>query len=219
MKPNQSADGDLDDQVQNAQQGEPDALEALRERCHPALVSILLARGATQSEAEEILADLWHDCVPGSSERPSLLSKFGGKFSILSWLARVAANRWIDMKRRASKHSSPEEADFDNLPGTPLTLEDDNLTLLLSDSLKAAFLICGGRNMVMLRLVYMHGLTQREVGKMLGWSETKTSRALTVSMKKIKEFTLTEIRRRDARLELEWEDFVGLCAGEGTDFL
>lgn len=210
---------DEGEQVRKAQHGDLDALTALRHQHNPALVNILLARGASHIEAEDIVADLWHDCVPGVSDKPPLLTKFGGKFSLLSWLARVAGNRWIDLKRRGAKHASAEEPDFDDMPGRPVVLEDDLLAGLLRESLKAAFARCSGSGIIMLRLVYLHGLTQREVGNMVGWSQTKTSRVLSDAMDQIKINTLKEIKRRDVRLELAWEDFLGLCGGEGADFL
>jgi RNA polymerase sigma factor (sigma-70 family) len=207
------------EQMRKAQQGDPDALTVLRHQCHPALVNILLARGANQTEVEDILADIWSDCVPGAADKPSLLARFGGKYSILSWLARVAANRWIDLKRRAMKHADREETRLDDLPGYPAGLEDDSLLDLLRESLRTAFDRCSGGAMVMLRLVYVHGLTQREVGHMFGWSESKVSRALSRAMEQIKMRTLQELKRHDARLELCWEDFLGLCDADDTDFL
>src|SRR5215471_15252044 len=52
-------------QVRKCQDGEPMALAELRARCHQPLLNILLARGASRTEAEDLLADLWADCVPG----------------------------------------------------------------------------------------------------------------------------------------------------------
>lgn len=207
------------DQVRKAQQGDPDALAALREQCHSNLVNILLARGASRNETDDILADIWFDCVPKGADKPSLLAKFGGKFSLLSWLARVACNRWIDLKRRGAKQADMAEADIDALPGCPTQLEEDVLLRMLRESVRAAFARCPAEALIMLRLVYVHGLTQREVGKLFGWGESKTSRALSQAMEQIKTRTLIDLKRRDPRLDLSWEDFLGLCAAEGDDFL
>jgi len=207
------------ERVRRAQQGDPEALAALREICHPHLVNILLARGANQTETEDILADIWSDCVPGAGDRPSLLAKFGGKFSLLSWLARVACNRWIDLKRRGAKQADSEDADMDALQGCPTVLEDDQLLEMLRESLRAAFARCSVEALIMLRLVYLHGLTQREVGSLFGWHESKTSRVLSQAMEQIKMSTLQNLKRRDPRLELAWEDFLGLCAEEDMEYL
>ena len=205
--------------VRQAQQGDAAALAALREHCQLPLENILLARGANRGEVQDILADLWSDCVPGHLGKPTLLAKYGGKFSLLSWLARVAGNRWIDAKRRGARFADATATDFDDLPGCPTTLAEDGLLQLLRDSLRAAFNRCPSEALVLLRLVYVHGLTQREVGRLVGWSEAKTSRTLAQAMEHIKQQTLAELKRQDARLELSWADFVGLCASMESDFL
>jgi RNA polymerase sigma factor (sigma-70 family) len=207
------------DEVRKAQRGDPEALAVLREQCNPNLVNILLARGASRIETEDILADIWSDCVPGASNKPSLLTKFGGRFSLLSWLAKVACNRWIDLKRRGANQADREGADLDAIPSCHAMLQDDNLLEMLRESLRAAFARCSGEALIMLRLVYVHDLTQREVGKLFDWGESKTSRTLSEAMEQIKMRTLSELKRRDPRFELAWEDFLGLCAADETDFL
>src|SRR6185503_9744361 len=84
----------------DCQGGDATALATLRAQSHEPLVRMLLARGASPTEAEDILADLWADCVPGADERPSLLEKFSARCSLQNWLATVATNRWLDFKRR-----------------------------------------------------------------------------------------------------------------------
>jgi hypothetical protein len=73
--------------------------------------------------------------------------------------------------------------------------------------------------MLMLRLVYLNTLTQREVGRMWGWHESKVSRCLTQAMTDIQATTLSEIKRRDPWLDLAWEDFVELCESHQIGFL
>ena len=207
------------DQVEQAQKGDPEVLANLRAQFHPALEHILLARGAERSDAEDVLAEIWSECVPGPGTRPSLLVKFSGKFSLFSWLARVAINRLIDLKRRGQKQADGADVDFDDLPGLPQALPDDFLQTLLRECLSGAFEKCSSRSLTLLRLVYVHGLTQREVGRMVGWNELKTSRQLAQAMDQIRSHTLKELKRRDAHLEWTWEDLLGLCAGDDQDFL
>ncbi len=59
--------------------GEAGALAKLREKHHAGLCLRLIARGATQPEAEDILGDLWSDCLPGRPEAGSLLEKYHGR--------------------------------------------------------------------------------------------------------------------------------------------
>ena len=216
--PNHPTESALD-QLQQAQQGDPEALADLRGQFQPALENILLARGTERAEMEDVLAEIWSECVPGPGAKPSLLVKFGGKFSRLSWLARVAINRLIDRQRRGRKQADGAETDFDDLPGLTPVPPDDVLQAILRESLGIAFAQCSGANLTLLRLVFLHGLTQREVGRMVGWNESKTSRQLAQAMDGIKSHTLQELKRRDAQLELSWEDLLGLCADDDLSFL
>ena len=87
------------DGIERCQHGDPQALGELRNQFQTPMLQTLLARGATRTEAEDLLADLWADCVPGADDRPSLLQKFNGKSTLQGWLTTVATNRWIDFKR------------------------------------------------------------------------------------------------------------------------
>jgi RNA polymerase sigma factor (sigma-70 family) len=214
-------------QVQKCQQGDPDALAWLREKCHSALTNILLSRGANRTEAEDVLADMWSDCVPGRQDRPALLEKFSGKCNIQGWLATVATNRWIDRKRRDAKQvdlppldpEKPEESSLDHLPAAASPTKEDALVELLRTSLQAAFRRCPDELMVLLRLVYLHGLSQREIVRMLGWHESKVSRALSQAMRQIQSDTLQELKKRDPMVELTWQDFLDLCETQQIGFL
>ena len=207
------------EQVRKAQEGDPQALAALREQHHSQLFNILRARGASQTEAGDILADLWSDCVPGAGNQPSLLTKFGGRFSLLSWLARVASNRWIDQKRRGARQAGLDDSDIQALPGSPTPLEDDQLSKMLRECLQSAFDRCPGEALLLLRLVYLHDLTQREAGHLFGWSESKTSRFLSLAMRQIRKRTLQGLKQRDERFELTWEDLLGLCEDDKSTLL
>jgi len=214
-------------QARKCQQGDPEALAALRHECHEVLLRILLSRGASPTETEDLLADLWSDCVPGDDDRPSLLEKFNGQCKLQGWLATVATRRWIDLKRRGARRvelgnsaSNPMETDpLDRLPGAPCEEREDALVNLLRDSLQAAFILCPPEAMVLLRLGYLPGVTQREIVRMLGWPESKVSRTLSQAMQDIATHALAEIKRRDPWLELTWQDFLDLCESRQIGFL
>ncbi len=222
--------GQLDDerlQVKKCQHGDADALAGLRDKCHSGLTNILLSRGASRTETEDVLADLWADCVPGADDRPPLLEKFSGKCSLLGWLATVATRRWIDLKRKQARRVEVGQSGADPSEGSPLDRlpspvspeRDDVLVDLLRESLQAAFVQCPPDAMVLLRLRYLHGVSQRELVRMLGWHESKVSRALSHAMEQIEANTLRELKRRDPLLELTWQDFLDLCQTEQIGFL
>src|SRR5882762_9308848 len=129
-------------QVSKCRQGDVEALAEVRERCHGSLLGILLARGADRTEAEDLLADLWSDCVPGNDDRPSILEKFSGKCTLQGWLATVATNRWVDRKRKQSRFVDPgqngnTEHDYLTRLEAASYASEDTLIALLRDSLKA----------------------------------------------------------------------------------
>jgi RNA polymerase sigma factor (sigma-70 family) len=213
-------------QVRKCQDGDPVALADLRARCHQPLSNILLARGASRTEAEDLLADLWADCVPGPGERPSLLEKFSGKCSLQGWLATVATNRWVDFKRRQARRVELDASGngsggdpMAEMPAVPAADRDAGTVSMLRESLQAAFALCPADAMVCLRLVYLHGLTQREVMRLLGWSESKVSRFLNQAMVQIEKVTMAELKKRDPWIELTWLDFVEMCQNHDVGFL
>lgn len=210
--------------VARCRQGDTEALAELREKCHNSLLGILLSRGADRTEAEDLLADLWADCVPGQDDRPSILEKFSGKCTMQGWLATVATNRWVDRKRKQSRFVDPSqdrsgETDFIHRIEAISYASEDTLIALLRDCLKAAFGQCSSEARVLLRLVYLHELSQREVVKMLGWNEAKVSRFLSKAMGEIEKHTLAEVKKRDPWLELTWQDFVELCETHEIGFM
>ena len=78
------------------------AATELRSRYHGRLVAVLCARGASATEAEDLVADLWSDCFAAPPNRKTLLSKYQGRCALESWLLTVATHRLIDLKRRQS---------------------------------------------------------------------------------------------------------------------
>ena len=188
------------EQVRLSRQGDPHALADLRAQCHAPLFNILLARGASPTEAEDVLADLWADCVPGGDDRPSVLEKFSGRCSFQGWLATVATHRWIDWKRRQARHIGPGSDALDGplarLPAGPAGSREDALVGLLRDSLLAALAASSPEAMVLLRLVYVHGITQRELMKMLGWSESKVIVRFWIAALVFALFALTTLKLR-----------------------
>lgn len=196
----------------------------LRDKCHSDLLHILLSRGASPTEADDLLADLWSDCVPGGSDRPSLLEKFNGKCKLLGWLSTVATRRWIDFKRRQSRIVPPvdseEGGDWPGQdPGQAGVAGEDALVEILRHSLQHAFRNCSSESLVLLRLRYVHKLSQRELAQMLGWHESKVSRLLTQTMQEIERATLTEAKKRDPWISMTWDDFLELCNTLDAEFL
>ena len=87
----------------------------------------------------------------------------------------------------------------------------------MKTALTAAMAKCPSQSFVMLRLVYLNGLSQREVAQLWGCHESKVSRALDSALELIASETLRSVKEADPWLEVGWDDFLELC--RCTDFL
>ena len=189
----------------------------------------LIHRGATPAETEELIANLWSDCVASGAEHPSLLEKYKGRVSLRSWLLTVATRRLIDVKRRQRlTAAAPDDLGLEEegayclmerAPAEPEIGREDSLLDLLHRSLRGALDHCDPEDLLMLRLVHLHGITQREVGRMWAWQESKVSRRLSQTMRFIERETLRQVRRSDPWLQLTWQDFLDLCETRQDGFL
>ena len=210
--------------VQRVLAVEAPAASELRSRYHGKLVGVLRARGANQTEAEDLVADLWTDCFAPRANRPTLLTKYQGRCALESWLLTVATHRLVDLKRRQSFRvdvpSSPDSPDdfFDRRPQPERVTSEKPLLNLLRSAIQGAFSTQDPEAVLMLKLVHLHQLTQREIARMWGWHESKISRTLDETRQNVARTILAELKKVDPWLELRWEDFVELCAGSADVF-
>lgn len=210
--------------VQRVLAKEAAAASELRTRYHGKLVGVLRSRGANQTEAEDLVADLWTDCFAPRGNRQTLLTKYQGRCALESWLLTVATNRLVDLKRRQSfrvevpaSSDSPEDF-FDRRAQPEKPTSEKPLLYLLRTAIQRAFARQDADAILMLKLVHLHQLTQREISRMWGWHESKVSRTLEVTRQSVARIILTELKKVDPWLELRWEDFVELCAGSTEVF-
>lgn len=206
--------------VELALAGDEPAIRALRGQHHGPLKARLLRRGASETDAEEILTDLWGDCVMGKFRRwqPQAGS------SLVGWLSSVATNRLIDGFRKEKFYADGSGCDGHEGEGFPSHAHaadgvshdppprDAELARLLRGALACALQQCDQTGLLMLKLVHLHGLTGREIARMWGWHESKVSRTASHAEDQIRKLTLAEVRRREPSLDLVWEDLVELCA-------
>ncbi len=187
----------------------------------------LIHRGASASDAEELAAELFGDCVMGRDGRPPLLEKFNGQSALPSWLFRVAVNRWIDARRRDKFRGDPPRPAHDDsstdffarVPAESAPDAEAGLVHFLRDVLLSAFAQCDREALLQMRLVYLHGLTQREVGRMWQWSEATVSRRLADALAQVQARTVRQLKEKDPLLKLSWQDFLDLCETQQLDFL
>ena len=194
------------------------ALQELHQNYYRILISIVIKRGATASQAEDLVADLWGELVMPHRERPALLERYRGQSPLAAWLATVATNRFIDFTRTkafgATLHSTTDGSDEDLIGRLPDLLQREpskDLLHLLHNSVKDAFQTCEPEAMVMLKLVYIYDVSQRQLAAAWGWHESKISRHLDGALKGICDRALSKLRSQDSRLDVTWDDFLSLC--------
>jgi RNA polymerase sigma factor (sigma-70 family) len=192
--------------------GDEEAVKTLVSRLEKKLRGILVRRGANDTLTEDLLADLWSDCFAPRG-RSGLLLKYSGKCSLDTWLATVLIHRWLDGVRRDSRiQPLPSDRSRDGHLVYSEPQRDPDTEELLREALQFAFDHCDPEALVMLQLVYLHGISQRQLAVVWRVSESKISRVLSRATRRIRDNTLTQIHRRDPLLAFGWDDVVDLCS-------
>ena len=213
--------------VERCLAGESAALSIFRDQVLVAVGNALITRGADAAQVQEVLNLLWADCVVNDEKRSPLLERFTGKSSLRTWLFRIALNRLLDLGRSVRRlnylaavpdTSSKEEMTLADMPVEVRESQPDLVTLL-RDSLAAAFAATPAEDLLKVRLVFLHGITQRELARLWDRHEATVSRDLRRIVQSIADRTLREAKKRDPQLTLTWEDFVGLCDADPLDFV
>jgi RNA polymerase sigma factor (sigma-70 family) len=202
------------------------AISNLRHQYGAALRGILTSSGASESEANDILTNLWTDCTVNHETRRPRLEGYWGQCSLMTFLKTVCMNEFVDRKRRENRWRKIEEGSGgsacvgDSLYGSqernsPCEVVDGSLFAIMQAALLKAFDQCPAQHMVILQLVFIQGMTQRQVAGLWGCHETKISRMLDSAMERIAADTLRAVKQADPWLNLKWDDFLELCDGAG----
>lgn len=197
--------------------GSAEAISALHDKFGTQLIGFLIASGGSETEAHDIVRRLWTDCVIGGGRRVPRFWKYHGQCPLILWLKAVAINELIDLKRRAARHCEFCEETLEGETGREVmalnarAFEDAPLLEIMREAILGAITKCPAQEIVMLQLVHIYGLTQRELTRLWGWHESKVSRSLDAAMATIALNTLGAVRRVDPWLDLAWPDFVDLC--------
>lgn len=223
MKPLRYAE-DLD-LVDRAVNGDVAAVRDFQETYRPMLERVLMSRGVDRLQAEDLVADIIAECFGAGKNgqtRP-LIEKFEGRSSLSTWMIRITWNRWLDLKRRDKfRGELPSYNDDDDRSGDQFDrvagdnpddqLLDSDLSELMGRAIREAFDSLGPDVLLMLKLSYLHGVSQANIARMWQCDQTRVSRSLTAAREQVAAVTMQRIREADSSLKLEWEDFQKLCA-------
>ncbi len=180
-----------------------------------ALERIVAGFGArSRSEAEEVVADVLADCFGARTAGGArILEQYRGQCSLDSWLITVCRNRLRDRIGSAEECKVERGLERD-LPAPERETAEPALVELLAEALAFGFSRLEPLELVFLRLVYLHGISQREVAAAWRCHESKVSRALKEGFARLREETLRFLGTREPLLELEWRDLVAVCEAE-----
>jgi RNA polymerase sigma factor (sigma-70 family) len=179
------------------------------------IVSLLMSRGAGFAEAEDLVAELLMD-LGGFGKKPEpLLKNFLGTGPLKSWLSTIAMMRLIAVRRRKRLFVDLSGADgygdlieHTEAPCGTSVLSD--LQQAMRRSLLRAWRQCPAEMRVMLQLLHIEAITQREIARLWGWHESKVCRTLDAALRGIRKATMAEIKSVDPEALLQWRDFVEL---------
>jgi RNA polymerase sigma factor (sigma-70 family) len=217
-----AADYDL---VQRALEGDEAAVAQFDAEYRPTLERVLMARGVDRVQAEDLVADVIAECFgagkKGTMEK-RLLAKFEGRSSLSTWLIRTTWNRWLDLKRRDKFRGELPEYDDDREKGTDrfdrvAAKKDEDfietdLAELMASAIKQAFAGLDPEVLVMLKLSYLHGVSQTVIARMWNCDQTRVSRALSGAREQIAAETMRVLKASDPDLQIDYEDFKRLAA-------
>lgn len=212
--------------VRRALAGDEAAVNRFHSEYRPALERVLMARGVERGEAEDLVADIVGECFGAGKQGPlevRLLEKFEGRSSLSTWLIRTTWNRWLDLKRRDKFRGELPEYEEDREKGVDRfdrvasddsddDFIDSDLAELMAGAIRQAFANLEPDVLVMLKLSFLHGVSQTEIARMWRCDQTRISRTLSAARGRIAAETLRIIREADPDLELDWDDFKRLCA-------
>ena len=213
------------DLVDRAVGGDATAVREFQETYRPMLERLMMSRGVDRIQAEDLVADIIAECFGAGKNgqtRP-LIEKFEGRSSLSTWMIRITWNRWLDLKRRDKfRGELPSYDDDDDRSGDRFdrvagespedSLLDSDLSELMGRAIREAFDSLGPDVRLMLKLSYLHGISQAAIARMWQYDQTRVSRTLTAAREQVAAVTMQRIREADSSLQLEWEDFHKLCA-------
>ena len=89
---------------------------------------------------------------------------------------------------------------------------ETDLAELMAGAIKTAFASLEPDVLVMLKLSFIHGVSQTDIARMWQCDQTRVSRTLSTARSQIAAETMRAIRAAEPDLQIDWDDFKRLCA-------
>jgi RNA polymerase sigma factor (sigma-70 family) len=182
----------------------------------PHLEHLLVSKGASPADATDVVGDVLGDCCGDNSK----LKKFKGEGSLSSYLMSTARFAWIDRVRHESKSialpDDPEHQDSvlaeAGFGGTANDSGQEEVIAILKEALLETFAETPPETLLLLRLVFEHDVNQKAL--MVPWacSEATISRRKDDALDTLRRSLIAKVHKIEPQLNLEWDDFMALCA-------
>jgi RNA polymerase sigma-70 factor (ECF subfamily) len=172
--------------------GNPAAWEYFVTRYRPILYASARAITGEESRARELADSIYAELYGlevRHGRRRSLFSYFHGRSRLATWLRAVLAQRHVDHARSARRleplDNIPEPAD--PAPAEPPDPDRARYVRALAAALSTALASIDPRDRMRLAYYYRHGLKLREIGRLMGESESGVSRHLERTRRALRE--------------------------------
>jgi RNA polymerase sigma factor (sigma-70 family) len=207
--------------AQDLLDGLPAAWDRFEVELKPAILSRLIAQGATDADAHEVLGivmeRLWAQ---------KKLGAYTGSGPLQGFIRTVASNHWLEYLRKHRRM----------IPATSLAADDETgdvmerlaldaaaapqetpLAELLRDALQHALRLVDAEALLVMRLSLLQDVKQRDLCDLWGGCHEGTiSRKKQQAMEQIRDATLAFIAEREPSLQISWQDLMEAC-GEGAE--
>jgi RNA polymerase sigma factor (sigma-70 family) len=189
-------------------------VERLDSEMRERMLASLRGRGANEADAEDVVADVFTECLRPDGE--SLLSRYHRRCAFDKWLLRVAINRLISRQRRARMlqlmQMPPEVACEDEGP------VDAGLRELVLDALRGALDAMSPQDRVLLWMRHGFGISQKRLCVAWKCHPTRMSRMLAAARERLRRTTIERVRVAEPDLVVGWMDIAGACTDGGLFF-
>ncbi|SKB01089.1 RNA polymerase sigma factor, sigma-70 family [Prosthecobacter debontii] len=216
--PFQAADYEF---AQDLLDGDRTAWGRFDQELKPAMLSKLLASGATNADAQEVIGivmeKLWAQ---------KKLAAYTGSGPLVGFVRTMAANAWLEYLRKHRRmvpatNLTSEDSDADPLENLSRderpAPQESPLAHLLKDALLHALAQTDAEALLILRLSLLQEVRQRDLCQLWGGCHEGTiSRKKTEAMEQIRDATLAYLAEREPSLQISWQDLLEAC-GDGAE--
>lgn len=177
---------------------------------------------STATKAREITFDLLAEGFGANKHGASgrrLLELYSGRAPFQNWFLVCVRSRVSNWRRSLpARLSNPllEEQEFSNTDQDSENMAESKVDETLLDivrlALEEAFGTLSEEQTVLVRLVYLHGISKERLADLWDIHPSNVGRKIATALQQVRAQTLLNMKILDPFLDLEWKDCLALCA-------